>query len=45
MNFMPFIGIALLVLITLGVGIVSFEDPFIAFARFMVVVTLNIVES
>ena len=45
LNFMPFVGIALLGLITLGVGIVSFEDPLIAFAPFIVVVTLNIVES
>lgn len=45
LNFMPFVGIALLALITLGVGIVSFEDPLVAFAPFMVVVTLNILES
>lgn len=45
LNFMPFVGIALLALITLGVGIVSFEDPLIAFAPFMVVVALNIIES
>ena len=45
LNFMPFIGIALLALITLGVGLVSFEDPLIAFAPFMVVVALNILES
>lgn len=45
LNFMPFIGIALLALITLGVGIVSFEDPLIAFAPFLVVIALNILES
>lgn len=45
LNFMPFLGIALLALVTLGVGIVSFEDPLIAFAPFLVVVALNILES
>ncbi|WP_256369784.1 AI-2E family transporter [Tropicimonas sp. IMCC6043] len=45
LNFMPFIGIALLMLVTLGVGISSFEDPIIAFAPFAVIVALNIVES
>jgi len=45
LNFMPFIGIAILALITLGVGIVSFEDPVIAFAPFTVVVLLNMIEA
>lgn len=45
LNFMPFLGIALLALITLGVGIVSFEDPLIAFAPFVVIVALNVLES
>jgi len=44
-NFMPFIGIAIMALITLGVGIVSFDDPIIAFAPFAVVVGLNMIES
>lgn len=45
LNFMPFIGIAILALITLGVGIVSFEDPVVAFAPFAVVVAMNALES
>jgi len=45
LNFMPFIGIAILAAVTLGVGIVSFEDPLIAFSPFAVVVMLNVVES
>lgn len=45
LNFMPFIGIAILALVTLGVGIASFEDPIIAFAPFAVTVGLNIVEG
>ena len=44
-NFMPFIGIAIMALVTLGVGIVSFEDPVVAFAPFAVVVVLNMIES
>lgn len=45
LNFIPFIGMALLALVTLGVGIASFEDPIIAFAPFAVIVGLNIVEG
>jgi predicted PurR-regulated permease PerM len=45
LNFMPFIGFAIMALITLGVGIVSFENPGIAFAPFLVVVALNTIES
>ncbi|PKP79372.1 MAG: hypothetical protein CVT80_16400, partial [Alphaproteobacteria bacterium HGW-Alphaproteobacteria-2] len=45
LNFMPFIGIAIMALVTLGVGIVSFENPVIAFAPFAVVVVLNTIES
>lgn len=45
LNFMPFIGIALLALVTLAFGIASFEAPVIAFAPFAVVVGLNIVEG
>ncbi|MBC7157753.1 MAG: AI-2E family transporter [Rhodobacteraceae bacterium] len=45
LNFMPFIGVAILALITLGVGIVSFEDPVVAFAPFAVVVVLNMIEA
>lgn len=45
LNFMPFIGFAIMMLVTLGVGIVSFENPVIAFAPFAVVVALNTIES
>ena len=45
LNFMPFIGIAILALVTLGIGIVSFEDPIIAFAPFAVIVGLNMLEG
>jgi predicted PurR-regulated permease PerM len=45
LNFMPFIGVAIMALVTLGVGIVSFEDPVTAFAPFAVVVVLNVIES
>lgn len=45
LNFMPFIGIAILALVTLAVGITSFADPIIAFAPFAVVVVLNMIES
>jgi predicted PurR-regulated permease PerM len=45
LNFMPFIGLAIMALVTLGVGIVSFEDPVIAFAPLAVVLALNTIES
>ncbi|MCC6006357.1 MAG: AI-2E family transporter [Rhodobacteraceae bacterium] len=45
LNFMPFIGVAIMALVTLGIGIVSFEDPVTAFAPFAVVVVLNMIES
>lgn len=45
MNFMPFIGVAVMALVTLGVGIVSFQDPVVAFAPFAVIVALNTIES
>jgi predicted PurR-regulated permease PerM len=45
LNFMPFLGIALLMVVTLAVGITSFEDPVIAFAPFAVIVALNVIES
>jgi predicted PurR-regulated permease PerM len=45
LNFMPFIGIAILALVTLGLGIASFGDPIIAFAPFAVVIALNVVEA
>ncbi|MDZ4136824.1 MAG: AI-2E family transporter, partial [Paracoccaceae bacterium] len=45
LNFMPFLGAAIMALITLGVGMVSFADPVIAFAPFAVVVALNTIEG
>ncbi len=45
LNFMPFIGAAIMALVTLGVGIVSFEDPLIAFAPLVVVVVLSTIEG
>lgn len=45
LNFMPYVGIAILGLVTLGVGFVSFEDPVVAFAPFAVIVVLNMIEG
>lgn len=45
LNFMPFIGTAIMALVTLGVGLVSFADPVIAFAPLAVVMTLNTIEG
>jgi len=45
LNFMPFIGVAIMALVTLGVGIVSFDDPVVAFAPFAVIVVLNVIEA
>jgi len=45
LNFMPFIGVAIMALVTLGIGIVSFEDPVTAFAPLAVVIVLNMIES
>ncbi len=45
LNFMPFLGIAIMAVVTLGVGIVSFDDPVIAFAPFGVIVALNLIEA
>lgn len=45
LNFMPFIGVAMIAVVTLGLGIVSYEDPIIAFAPFGVIVALNIIEA
>lgn len=45
LNFMPYIGIAILGLVTLGVGFVSFENPIVAFAPFAVIVLLNMIEG
>lgn len=45
LNFMPFIGAAIMALVTLGVGLVSFADPVTAFAPLAVVLTLNTIEG
>jgi predicted PurR-regulated permease PerM len=45
LNFMPFIGMAILGLVTLGVGIVSYDGSIIAFAPLAVVVALNTIEG
>lgn len=45
LNFMPFVGLAVMVLVTLGVGLMSFEQPAIAFAPVVVVIVLNTIES
>lgn len=45
LNFMPFIGMAILGLVTLGIGLVSYDDSIIAFAPFAVVVVLNTIEG
>jgi predicted PurR-regulated permease PerM len=45
LNFMPFIGMAVMVVITLGVAMVSFEEPMVAFAPVAVVIVLNTIES
>jgi len=45
LNFMPFIGIAMFALVTLGLGIASDEAPIIAFAPLVAVVVLNVIEG
>lgn len=44
-NFMPIIGFAILAVVALAVGIVSFNDPVIAFIPFALVVALNAIEA
>jgi len=44
-NFMPIIGVAILAVVTLAVGIVSFTDPVVALLPFAVVVALNAIEA
>ncbi|KPQ05624.1 MAG: putative permease [Rhodobacteraceae bacterium HLUCCA12] len=44
-NFMPFIGVAIMALVALSVGIVTFDSPLVAAAPFLVVVALNMIES
>ncbi len=44
-NFMPIVGFALLAVVTLAVGLVSFDDPLLAVAPFAVVIVLNAIEA
>lgn len=45
LSFMPFIGPAIMALVTLGVGIVSFADPLVAFAPLVAVLAINALEG
>jgi predicted PurR-regulated permease PerM len=45
LNFMPFVGTVVMVVVTLGVGLVSFEEPVVAFAPVTVVIVLNTIEG
>lgn len=45
LNYMPFVGTAVMVLVTLGVGLVSFEEPIVAFAPVAIVMVLNTIEG
>jgi predicted PurR-regulated permease PerM len=45
LNFMPFVGMAVMVVVTLGVGLVSFEEPVVAFAPVVVVIVFNTIEG
>lgn len=45
LNFMPFIGAAIMALVTLGVGLVSFEDPLVALYLVGAVVVLSSIEG
>ncbi|MFN4157400.1 MAG: AI-2E family transporter [Gemmobacter sp.] len=45
LNFMPFIGAAIMAIVTLSVGLVSFADPINAFFLLGVVVILNSIEA
>lgn len=44
-NFMPIVGFAILSVVTLAVGIASFNDPVVALIPFAVVVALNAIEA
>lgn len=44
-NFMPFIGFAILAVVSLAVGITSFNDPLLAVAPFVIIVILNAIEA
>lgn len=45
LNFMPYIGPAIMAVIILGVGLVTFDDPNQAFLTVLALVTLNTVEG
>jgi len=45
LNFMPFIGAAVMAVVALAVGLVSFADPLVAFFLLAAVVTLNTIEG
>jgi len=45
LNFMPFIGAAIMAVITLGVGLFTFDNPFVAFSLLAVLITLNTIEG
>lgn len=45
LNFMPFVGSAVMAVVTLGVGLASFEEPAVAFAPVVVLVVLNTIEG
>ena len=45
LNFMPFIGMAIMVVVAAGVGLVSFEDPLLAFAPVIALLVLNAIEG
>ncbi|MCC5973021.1 MAG: AI-2E family transporter, partial [Rubellimicrobium sp.] len=45
LNFMPFIGAAIMALITIGVGFVTFGDPLTVFYLLAVLVALNTIEG
>jgi len=44
-NFMPIVGVAILAVVALAVGIVSFNDPVVALLPFAMVVALNAIEA
>jgi predicted PurR-regulated permease PerM len=45
LSYMPLIGAAIMAIITLGVGIVSFADPIVAFAPLAVILGHNAIEG
>lgn len=45
LNFMPYVGTAVMLVVTMGVGLASFEQPVVAFAPVVVVLVLNTIEG